>query len=72
MTDDAAIVQLTLSAARHRERASQSRRLAEEVNDVVAHHQLLEFAAELERQADDFEVEAAVLKELKDEDVRAA
>ena len=72
MTEDAAIVQLTLSAASHRERASQSRQLAEEVNDVVAHHQLLEFAAELERQADDFEVEAAVLKELKEEDARAA
>ena len=72
MSDDTVIVQLTLSAANHRQRASQSRRLAEEVNDAVAHHQLLEFAAALERQADDFEIEAAVLKELKEEDTRAA
>jgi len=72
MVNDVAIVQLTLRAANHRQRALKSRRLAEEINDVVAHHQLLEFAAELERQADDFEVEAAVLEELKEEAARAA
>ena len=72
MIKDAAIVELTLRAANHRQRASRSRQLAEEINDVEAHHQLLEFAAELERQADDFEVEADVLKELKDEDAHAA
>jgi hypothetical protein len=73
MKKDAAIVQLTLRAANHRQRAEKSRRLAEEINDVLAHHQLLEFAAELERQAEDFDVEAAVLRELKaDEDARAA
>jgi hypothetical protein len=72
MKNDAAIVQLTLRAASHRERASRSRQLAEEINDALAHYQLLEFAAELERQADDFDVEADVLKELKEEDARAA
>ncbi|HXR88551.1 MAG TPA: hypothetical protein VN728_16335 [Stellaceae bacterium] len=72
MTDDTAIAELTLQAASHRQRALQSRLLAEEINDAVAHHQLLEFAAELERQADDLEVEAAVLKEMKEEDTRAA
>ena len=73
MIKDAAIVQLTLWAANHRQQALKSRRLAEEINDALAHYQLLEFAAELERQAEDFEVEAAVLKELKEEeDARAA
>lgn len=72
MINDAAIVQLTLRAENHRQRALESRRRAEEINDAFAHHQLLEFATELERQADDFEVEAAVLQELKEEDTRAA
>jgi Zn-dependent M32 family carboxypeptidase len=72
MVDDDAIVQLTLRAASHRQRAQQARRLAEQINDALAHHQLLEFAAELERQAEDFEVEAAVLTELKEEEARAA
>lgn len=72
MINDAAIVQLTLRAENHRQRALRSRRLAEEVNDALAHYQLLEFAAGLERQADDFEVEATVLQELKEEDARAA
>jgi hypothetical protein len=73
MTKGAAIVQLTLGAANHRQRALKSRRLAEDINDALAHHELLEFAAVLERQAEDFEIEAAVLKELKEEeDARAA
>ena len=72
MVNDVAIVQLTLRAANHRQQALRTRRLAEQINDALAHHQLLQYAAERERQADDFEVEAAVLKELKEEDARAA
>jgi len=72
MVNDVTIVQLTLRAAHHRQQAWRTRRLAEQINDALAHHQLLQYATELERQADDFEVEAAVLKELKEEDARAA
>lgn len=66
------IVELEHRAASLRLRAAQTRWLAESIEDVLAQHQLLQCAEELERQAENFEIEAAVMKETSIEDARAA
>jgi hypothetical protein len=55
--------QLSLRAAVHRERATQARRLASEINDTIAQHGMLQHADEQERRAEELEAQIAVLKE---------
>jgi hypothetical protein len=63
MVDKAELEQLLLRVAAHRERATQARRLAAEINDTGAQHGLLDHANDQERRAEALEAQCAVLKQ---------
>jgi hypothetical protein len=63
MSEDDKLDELVARIAGHRAAAERARRLADEVNDVLAHHSLLQHAQQLEHEAEDLEVQIAVLKD---------
>jgi hypothetical protein len=63
MSEDDKLEEFFARIAGHRAAAERARRLADEVNDVLAHHSLLLYAQQLEREAEELEVQVAVLKE---------
>lgn len=63
MADSMTIAKLELQIGARRERAAATRRRAGEVDDALANHSLLQRADELDREAEEFEIQLSVLLE---------